>query len=592
MKVTRFNGPRLGSLAGSIGGDPSAPPGAEPTPDCCDVGEAPPDRGADGNAFALQSSTLAFVQTADFRNDNTDATIAVTLAAPPTIGNLLIATYTARTGNATVAATTPAGWTKYVNEFSGDDPDNGTAAIYYKTVDTVDDTLTITKNESVYAHLVVSEFSGNLSLDVHDFADEIAATTSLVTDAVTPTGTNVLLYASFNQSARTATYTWGGSFTELADENVFTSGPSATSGYRLVTGASGSYAASATSTESDSYGWAILAFTAGGTAWSLPAPNAVDGDDATYAGPFSGTDVLRVDLGGPFRIVRSRLRIACENAGSRTYTIKGANAADFSDEVTLASVTFTATGTYTAQDVAFLWATGTSYRYFELSGTSENRRIHTWELFESTPGEIIVENPAGSGALDDLQDVLDDIYDAITTGDFVTVDAGGGEVISTVAASGSTETIDLANGNVHDVTLTDDCTFTFTSPAAGRARSFSLFLRQGAGFPHTATWPGSVVWAGGAPTLSTGSGDVDVLTFVTLDGGTTWYGFATGGGGAAALDDLSDVTLTTPASADRLRFDGSVWRNSPLIWRPAMTFDGTNWLVAVDGSGNAIMTEA
>lgn len=63
-------------------------------------------------------------------------------------------------------------------------------------------------------------------------------------------------------------------------------------------------------------------------------------------------------------------------------------------------------------------------------------------------------------------------------------------------------------------------------------------------------------------------------------------------GGTANLDDLGDVTITSPATADRLRFDGSGWRNSALIWRPVMTYDGTNWLVLVDGDGNAIMAEA
>ena len=117
------------------------------------------------------------------------------------------------------------------------------------------------------------------------------------------------------------------------------------------------------------------------------------------------------------------------------------------------------------------------------------------------------------------------------SGDFVTTTAGGGEILSTVAASGATETIDLANGNVHDITLTANCTFTFTAPAAGRARSFTLVLRQDGTGSRLATWPGSVVWSGGvAPTLATAASSVDVLTFFTLDGGTVWYGFPTGGG--------------------------------------------------------------
>ncbi len=66
------------------------------------------------------------------------------------------------------------------------------------------------------------------------------------------------------------------------------------------------------------------------------------------------------------------------------------------------------------------------------------------------------------------------------------------------------------------------------------------------------------------------------------------------GTGVSALDDLSDVTITTPTLADHLRYDGSVWRNSPLIWRSMTAFDPTtgNWLPLVDGSGNQIIAEA
>jgi len=66
------------------------------------------------------------------------------------------------------------------------------------------------------------------------------------------------------------------------------------------------------------------------------------------------------------------------------------------------------------------------------------------------------------------------------------------------------------------------------------------------------------------------------------------------GVGSASLDDLSDVTITTPAAADRLRYDGTVWRNSALIWRPLTAFDPTtgNYLPLVDPSGNQIMAEA
>lgn len=97
--------------------------------------------------------------------------------------------------------------------------------------------------------------------------------------------------------------------------------------------------------------------------------------------------------------------------------------------------------------------------------------------------------------------------------------------------SGTAYTVDLTNGNVFKITMTGNCTFTFSNPpASGKAGSFTLILIQDATGSRTATWPASVDWAGGtAPTLTTtATTGTDVLTFITTDGGTTWYGFAAG----------------------------------------------------------------
>lgn len=96
--------------------------------------------------------------------------------------------------------------------------------------------------------------------------------------------------------------------------------------------------------------------------------------------------------------------------------------------------------------------------------------------------------------------------------------------------SGATHTIDITTGNVHDVTLTANCTFTFSNPiATGDCTSFTLILRQDATGSRTATWPASVKWpAGTAPTLTTTASGIDVCTFMTVDGGTVWLGFTAG----------------------------------------------------------------
>jgi hypothetical protein len=99
------------------------------------------------------------------------------------------------------------------------------------------------------------------------------------------------------------------------------------------------------------------------------------------------------------------------------------------------------------------------------------------------------------------------------------------------SSSSGTLELDLENGNHFEVTLTESIsTLTLSNPpASGKAGAFTLKLTQGGSGSYTVSWPGSVQWAGGsAPTLTTDVGAVDILTFITYDGGTTWYGFAAG----------------------------------------------------------------
>lgn len=112
-----------------------------------------------------------------------------------------------------------------------------------------------------------------------------------------------------------------------------------------------------------------------------------------------------------------------------------------------------------------------------------------------------------------------------------------GETCVDNSASGATATIDLVDGNVHNVTLTANCTFTFSNPpASGTSGTFTLFLNQDATGSRTVTWPAGngtstpkVIWAGGtAPTLTTTASRTDVLVFTTIDGGMKWYGAVSG----------------------------------------------------------------
>lgn len=105
---------------------------------------------------------------------------------------------------------------------------------------------------------------------------------------------------------------------------------------------------------------------------------------------------------------------------------------------------------------------------------------------------------------------------------------GGGAETVVTANTGTAYTINLASGNVFNLTLTGNVTFTFSGATSGKACSFAAYLKQDATGSRTATWPGSVKWSGGAPTLTTTASAVDVAVFESLDGGTTWYGSLVG----------------------------------------------------------------
>ena len=104
---------------------------------------------------------------------------------------------------------------------------------------------------------------------------------------------------------------------------------------------------------------------------------------------------------------------------------------------------------------------------------------------------------------------------------------GAGIDNTSAALSGTTPSVDVGARDTYTLTTSGNTTFTFTgAPSSGQVGTFSLIIT--AGGTHTLTWPASVDWAGGSAPDAPASGEVDVYTFMTVDGGTTWYGFLAG----------------------------------------------------------------
>ena len=89
------------------------------------------------------------------------------------------------------------------------------------------------------------------------------------------------------------------------------------------------------------------------------------------------------------------------------------------------------------------------------------------------------------------------------------------------ASAVSAAEIDLSDGAVFTKTIASDTTFTITGCPTGKAATFNLILTNGGAY--TITWPASVEWKDDTPPNLTASG-MDVLTFLTPDGGINWYG--------------------------------------------------------------------
>jgi hypothetical protein len=98
--------------------------------------------------------------------------------------------------------------------------------------------------------------------------------------------------------------------------------------------------------------------------------------------------IARAELDTDVQLSTVIVRLATEDAGSRTLTLQGTDSSDFSSSVTIGSTVFTALGSYTAQDVTIA-ASGPGYRYLlvVLSGAVQNVRVHEVELTD-TSGDV------------------------------------------------------------------------------------------------------------------------------------------------------------------------------------------------------------
>lgn len=145
-----------------------------------------------------------------------------------------------------------------------------------------------------------------------------------------------------------------------------------------------------------------------------------------------------------------------------------------------------------------------------------------------TANQVTVVNAAGSITLSTPQALA-----TASTPQFARIGAGtGADATAAVYAFGplkhrivangsvgATLTLNLDQGDWQTLTLTANCTFTFSAPVAGTV--YRLMLTQDGVGSHTVTWP-TIRWAGGAaPTLTITAGKTDIIT--CLYDGTSYF---------------------------------------------------------------------
>jgi hypothetical protein len=101
------------------------------------------------------------------------------------------------------------------------------------------------------------------------------------------------------------------------------------------------------------------------------------------------------------------------------------------------------------------------------------------------------------------------------------------EDVTASTISSTSHTLDLATANIFELTMNSSITSLTISnpPSSGEAYSFTVIVKQDGTGSRTISWPASVKFPNAStPTLTTTPNKVDILNFITTDGGTTYYG--------------------------------------------------------------------
>jgi hypothetical protein len=257
------------------------------------------------------------------------------------------------------------------------------------------------------------------------------------------------------------------------------------------------------------------------TTYSFNKPT-VGGDEDAWGGYLNGNwDSIDDILDGTTPVTGIDI-----NSGSIDGTAIGANSAS-----TGSFTTMTVSSTFTLGGTA---VTSTAAELNILDGvTSTTAELNILDGVTATAAELnILDGVTATAAELNYNDIT--TLGTSEASKAVTADANGDVTLaaelkatsyneSYVSLSGTTPSVDCEAGNVFALSTTGNTTFTFSNPPAS-GTAFGFVLRLTAGGSHTISWPSSVDWPAATAPDAPASGETDILTFFTTDGGTTWYG--------------------------------------------------------------------
>lgn len=111
----------------------------------------------------------------------------------------------------------------------------------------------------------------------------------------------------------------------------------------------------------------------------------------------------------------------------------------------------------------------------------------------------------------------------------LTVTRGTSQKVQVIGSVTSNTNIDLDAANIFDLTLgANNIVLTFTNPpSSGFAAGATIILRQDATGSRFTTFTNAVYTDGIPPVLTTNANAIDMLSFFTTDGGTSYFGSQT-----------------------------------------------------------------